>query len=156
MPRPETGRWEIVALRWGLIVGISYWALTQLGSATRVLIIKFGDAVSAGIDPTLVIIVDNMGMFGAALTVANAVAYSGAVALLVMRMSAALPVYAAALVFDLTGWVIYSTHSLYDFWSDSSNQIEDWVANGLLLVGLIGLIILRQAGALPKRLVISR
>jgi len=93
-----------------------------------------------------------MGSLGAALTIANAVAYSTTVGLLIFRMALALPVYAAALLFDLTGWVMYSTQTVYDFWAESTYQLSDWVANGLLLVCLIGLIILRQAGALPRRL----
>ncbi|WP_291845165.1 hypothetical protein [Maricaulis sp.] len=126
--------------------------MNQLGSAYDVITVSFGDAIASGIDPTLINIVESMGPLGASLTVANALAYSATVVLLIMRAAAALPGFAAALVCDLTGWVMYSTQSTYDFWAASSHQIDDWVANGLLLVCLIGLIILRQAGGLPRRL----
>ena len=152
MQRSLPIRWELAGLRWLLVAAIGYWAVNQLASAYEVLVVTFGDAVSAGIDPTLIIIVDNMGPIAALLTIANATAYTATVALLLFRFSLALPVYAAALAFDLTGWIIYSTQSVYDHWAESTYQLSDWVANGLLLVCLIGVIILRQTGGLPRRI----
>jgi hypothetical protein len=145
-----SGRTGLTITRWVLVILIGAWALNQLRSAFQVLVVMLGDPAAAEIDPTFIVIVNNMSAFAVALTLANAVCYTLTVALLVLRASLALPVYAAALFFDLVGWVIYSSDSIYDFWAASNHEVADWVANGLLLVCLIGVIVLRQSGALPK------
>lgn len=146
----------LLAARWVLVLAIGAWAYNQLSSAANVLAIKFGDAVSAGIDPSLIIIVEAMGPFLVVLTVANAICYAASTVLLAARFSAALPVYAAAVAFDLTGWVVYSSDSNYDFWAASAPAPADWIANSLLLAGLIVMIILRQAGAIPRHMIQNR
>ncbi|WP_323760938.1 hypothetical protein [Maricaulis sp.] len=147
-----TAKLVLVSARWVLVVAIGAWALNQLSSAADVLAVKFGDAVSAGIDPSLIIIVEAMGPFLVLLTMANAICYAASTVLLATRFAAALPVYAAAVVFDLTGWMVYSSTSTYDFWAASTPAPADWVANGLLLAGLIVMIALRQAGSIPRHL----
>jgi len=151
-----TANLGVVSARWVLVVAIGAWAFNQLSSASDVLAIKFGDAVPAGIDPSLIIVVETMGPFLVLLTVANAVCYGASTVLLALRYAAALPVYAAAIVFDLTGWVVYSSNSTYDFWAASTPAPADWVVNGLLLAGLIVMIILRQAGTIPRHLFRNR
>ncbi|WP_291766575.1 hypothetical protein [Maricaulis sp.] len=143
----------LVVARWLLAFGIGAWAINQIMSAADVLAIKFGDAISAGIDPSLIIIVESMGPFLVLLTVANATCYAASTVFLIGRFAAALPVYAAAMVFDLTGWVVYSSNSIYDFWAASTSEPADWVVNGLLMVGLIAMILLRQAGVLPHHVI---
>lgn len=151
-----TANLALLSARWVLVLAIGAWAFNQLSSAANVLAVKFGDAISAGIDPSLIIIVEAMGPFLVLLTVANAICYTASTVLLAARFSAALPVFAAAVVFDLTGWVVYSSNATYDFWAASTPAPADWIANGLLLAGLIVMIILRQAGAIPRRLIKNR
>ncbi len=146
----------LFSARWVLVVAIGAWAFNQLSSAFDVLAIKLGDAVSAGINPSLIIVVETMGPLLVLLTVANAVCYAASTVLLALRYAAVLPVYTAAVVFDLTGWVVYSSNSTYDLWVASTPAPADWVVNGLLLVGLIVMIILRQAGAIPRHLFRNR
>ena len=151
-----TARLVLVSTRWVLVFGVGAWAINQLLSAVGVLVIKFGDAISAGISPSLILIVEEMGPFLVVLTVANAICYAASTVLLAARYSAALPVYSAAVVFDLTGWMVYSSNATYDFWAASTPAPEDWVANALLLAGLIVMIILRQAGTMPRFLIPDR
>lgn len=148
-----TANLVLAAVRWVLVIAIGAWAFNQLSSTANVLAIKFGDAVSAGIDPSLIMIVEAMGPLLVVLTVANAICYAASTVLLAGRFSEALPVYVAAVVFDLTGWVVYSSSPTYDLWAASTSAPADWIANGFLLAGLIIMIILHQAGAIPRHMI---
>ncbi|WP_203291185.1 hypothetical protein [Maricaulis parjimensis] len=129
--------------RWIIFAGVSIWAVIQLRYFFDAVLIFAGYSDLRDLDRSYVEVIVGLNPLELTLSLLNPPLYMAASILIGLRHRFCLPVFGAALLCDLGGWLSYSMSSAYD-------QIEqsnfDWVINTGLLIALMGLITLRQRG----------
>ena len=134
--------------RWIIFAGVSAWALFQMQYFLHAILILAGQSDLLDLDRNYVEVIQGLNPFELAASLLNPPLYLASAILIARRQALCLPVYGAALVFDLGGWLSYSMSVAYDQTSQSN---YDWLINTGLLVALTGLVTLRQRGHFRPR-----
>ncbi len=129
--------------RWIIVAGVAYWAAMQAQYLLHSILVLTGQEALLDLDRSYVEVIRGLNPVELTASMLNPPLYVAAAILIALRRPSCLPVYFAALVLDLGSWLSYSMNAAYDQ-LDQANY--DWLINAGLLIGLTGLLVLRQRG----------